>query len=247
MYSCAGTPSNTTLEKIYGYIYRKGYRLSSAKSEVFTESLSKNDQLFFHGSRYGIREISCGGSRSDSDFSNGFYCSKRLDSAVCFVSDCRSSSVYAFKADLTQLNCLTFECDLDWMLAISFFRGRLSAYRDTAYIRNLIHRIETADVIIAPIADNRMFEVLNRFAAGDITSVQALHSLSASRLGNQYVFKTEKAVQRLFFLDRFYLCDEERENAKEFSKDNANIIQTKLKLSLREFRNQGKYIDELFI
>ena len=247
MYSASGSPTNTTLEKIYGYIYRKGYLLSSAKSEIFKEILSTDESLFFHGSRFGIKEINCTGSRSSSDFSNGFYCSQCLDSASSFVADSKNSSVYVFKAELSGLKCLRFECDLDWMLAISYFRGKLSRYREESYIQSMIQKVEEADMIIAPIADNRMFEVLNQFASGEITTVQAIHSLSASRLGNQYVFKADKAIRKLCFLDRFYLCDEERNNLKNISRDNENIIQTKLKLSEREFRNQGKFIDELFI
>ncbi|MCR4951144.1 MAG: DUF3990 domain-containing protein [Solobacterium sp.] len=247
LYSFSNEPSNTTLEKVYGLIYRKGFRLSLAKSELFAENLKKNEVLFFHGSKYGINEIDPFGSKNDSDFSHGFYCSRQLDSASSFVAEYKSSSVYIFKADLSKLNCFVLNCSLDWMLAISYYRRKISAYKNEPHIQNMIRQLEKADVIIAPIADNKMFEVLNQFASGEITSDQALHSLSASRLGDQYVFRTEKAVRKLSFLDRFYLCDEERNNAGLFSRDNENIIQTKLKLAKREFRNQGKYIDELFL
>lgn len=247
LYAQTGTFSNKTLEKIYSTIYDTGYRLSAAKNELFQELLKADEELFFHGSKYGISEIDCRGSRSDSDFSNGFYCTQRFESASSFVADVRYSSVYVFKASLSELNCLKFDCCLDWMLAISCYRGKLPQYSSHPGIQRILSEINNADVVIAPIADNRMFEVLNQFNAGEITSVQALHSLSASRLGDQFVFKTQKAVNSLVPLDRYYLCDAERNSAISQAKDNENIIQTKLKLAKREFRNQGKYIDELFL
>lgn len=246
LYSFKNEPSNNTLEKVYSFIYSQNCRLSLAKSEIFKENLKNNEMLFFHGSKYGFEEIDYKGSKSDSDFSNGFYCSDNIDSAISFVENCRHSSVYAFKANVSKLTSYEFNCDLDWMLAISYYRGRLKEYKDCKFINNIIKKIDKADLIIAPIADNKMFEVLNKFVDGEISSTQALHSLSASRLGKQYVFKNKKAISSLEFIDRFYLCDEERKYSKLLSIDNSNIIQTKLDLARREYRNEGKFIDEIF-
>lgn len=246
LYSFNNEPSNNTLEKVYSFIYSQNCRLSLAKSEIFKENLKDDEKLFFHGSKYGFEKIDYKGSRTDADFSNGFYCSDNIDSAISFVENYQHSSVYVFKANISKLLSYEFNCDLDWMLAISYYRGRLKEYKDNKSIKNIIKKIDEADLIIAPIADNKMFEVLNRFVDGDITSTQALHSLSASRLGKQYVFKNKKAVSSLEFIDRFYLCDEERKYSKSLSIDNSNIIQTKLNLARREYRNVGKYIDEIF-
>lgn len=244
-YALKDNYSNNTLEKIYSYMYNQGIRLSIAKSEVFLENLNDNELLFFHGSKYGFDEIDYLGSRSDSDFSNGFYCSTKLDSAISFVEDIPSSSVYVYKANISKVKFYEFKCDLEWMIAISYFRNKLYEYKDSKYVKDIVKKTKGVDVVIAPIADNKMFEVLNQFANGEITSTQALHSLSASRLGKQYVFKTKKAISQLQFLDRFYLCEKERNASKLSSFDNSNIIQTKLDLAKREYRRQGQYIDEI--
>ena len=52
--------------------------------------------------------------------------------------------------------------------------------------------MQAADLIIAPIADNRMFTIMGQFANGDITDIEAQHALLTSRLGKQYVFKPPK-------------------------------------------------------
>jgi len=247
LYSLDKGPSDKTLEKVYSYIYKCGYILSEAKNELFLESLKGNEKLFFHGSRFGIDKIVTDGSRYTSDFSCGFYCSESLGSAVSFVEEFKSSSVYVFKANLTELKTFEFECNLDWMLAISYFRNKLSNYKNNERIISIIDCLRDKDVIIAPIADNKMFEILNLFSEGIITSAQALHSLSASRLGKQYVFKTKKAINSLAFVDRFYMCGEERARSIISSANRSNIIQTKLDMAKREFRGKGKYIDEILI
>ena len=246
-YAFKSEPSADVLEKIYSYIYRNGSRLSVAKSDLFQESLKPDEKLFFHGSRFGFEQIDPSGSRNNSDLSYGFYCSGNLRSAVSFVEEYRNSSVYVFKANLSGLKSEVLSCDLDWMLAISYYRDKLGVYSESEYIQNLIRHLDSMDFVVAPIADNKMFEILNQFANGDITTVQAIHSLSASRLGNQFVFKSPAAVERLVFIDRFYLCDEERKNSLLASGDHSNVIQTKLDMAKRQFRNKGKYIDELFI
>lgn len=245
LYSFNNEPSNNTLEKVYSFIYSQNYRLSLAKSEIFRENLKNNEMLFFHGSKYDFDEIDYMGSRADADFSNGFYCSDNIESAISFVENYQHSSVYVFKANVSKLTSYEFSCDLDWMLAISYYRGRLKEYKDCVFVKNIINKIDKADLIIAPIADNKMFEVLNKFVDGEISSTQALHSLSASRLGKQYVFKNKKAISFLEFIDRFYLCDEERKYSKLLSIDNSDIIQTKLNLARREYRNKGMFIDEI--
>ena len=52
--------------------------------------------------------------------------------------------------------------------------------------------------------------MMQQFGQGEITDVQAIHALSASRLGKQYVFKSEKAVSRLKEIERLYLSKEEK-------------------------------------
>lgn len=46
------------------------------------------------------------------------------------------------------------------------------------------------DMILGYIADDRMFVVLDRFFNGDITELALIHSLSALKLGKQYVALT---------------------------------------------------------
>ena len=102
--------------------------------------------------------------------------------------------------------------------------------------------LEAADEIIAPIADNKMFYVMAQFTEGEINADVALHSLSVSKLGRQFIFKTEKALQKLVPIEKFYLSNPEREDCRRILNERSYEIDTKVKLAKREFKT-GLYIE----
>lgn len=238
--------SREILEPFYSFAYQQGFRLNKAKEEMFKENLGKDEILLFHGSSLGIKEIDPKGSRMDCDFSYGFYCGESYSSALCFVEGDSESSVYVFKANLDGLKIGEFHNDLEWMLSVCYHRGTLKEYENHPKLMGIIKKHENDDVIIAPVANNKMFRVMQEFGKGNISDVQAIQALSASRLGKQYVFKTSKAISKLEELERLYLCSEEEEASKMNSVERAYQIQTKLNLAKREYRREGLYIDEVF-
>ncbi len=111
-------------------------------------------------------------------------------------------------------------------------------------IQDIINKTTQADLIIAPIADNKMFDVMEQFSDGDINADVALHSLSASKLGLQYVIKTKKALNQLIPIEKYFVFEPERKDCEKWSIERGHEIDTKLKLAKREYRN-GLYIEEL--
>ena len=238
--------SDSTLMKFYEWLYQNGYRLNKTKIEFLTEDLQAGHSLLFHGSKYGFDKIDPCGGRPKADFANGFYCSEFYQSALSFVCDLPASSVFVFDFSLSyELKVENFNCNRDWMLAICYFRGMLGAYSEHPLIKEQIDRVQAADLIVAPIADNRMFAIMGQFANGDITDIEAQHALSASRLGKQYVFKTPKAVSCLSFCERLFLSDGEKSHCALVQEDSAREIRTKLKLAKRKFKGQGDYIEDI--
>ena len=132
------------------------------------------------------------------------------------------------------------------MLLVCHFRKMITEYDNHPIITELIDKIQNADVIIAPIADNKMYNIMKQFGEGDITTKQAIHSLASSGLGNQYVLKTDKAISKLKEIERIFLSSSERNVIGRQMEDRGNEIDTKLKLVKRNFRGEGQYIDELF-
>lgn len=101
------------------------------------------------------------------------------------------------------------------------------------------------DYIIAPIADNRMFEIIDSFIDGEITDVQCQHCLSATNLGKQYVFVSQKALDNIVLLERCYLADSEKEFYLNTRQESFKMNMDKVKLARKQYRNQGEYIEEI--
>ncbi len=233
--------SKNIYEKIYSFIYSKKYRINSVKEELIKE---KFHNVLFHGSKDGLSYISDKGSRDSCDFGNGFYLGETYNQALSFVCEKDSSSVYSFRYSLDGLKIKRFECNLEWMLAICYYRGTIEEYKSKDIISKIISEVEDADVIIAPIADNKMFYIMAQFTDGEINADVALHSLSASKLGLQYIFKTDKAINKLIPIERYYICKSEKQDCKDKLIERGFEIDTKLKLAKREFKD-GLYIEEI--
>ena len=234
-------PRDDVYEKIYSYAYENKYRINSVKEDLIKE---KYQNVLFHGSKKGLSEITIIGARENCDFGKGFYLGETYSQALSFVCEMDKSSVYSFKYTLEDLNIKRFQCDLEWMIAICYYRGKLRDYSSNPIVDKIVTEIEMADVVIAPIADNKMFYVMAQFIDGEINADVALHSLSASKLGFQFVFKTEKSLNNLVPIEKYYISLPEREDCRKLLNDRSYEIDTKLKLAKREFR-AGLYIEEI--
>ena len=96
------------------------------------------------------------------------------------------------------------------MMTIAYYRGTLDKYTDHAIIQKIIKDSRNCDYIIAPIADNRMFKIIDSFIQGEITDEQCKHCLAATNLGKQYVFVSDLAISQLKIVERVYLADNEK-------------------------------------
>lgn len=240
-------PHKGTLEAIYSYAYEKGLLVNKAKTMLYEDEKGDNI-LLFHGAKETIEgEIDYLHLNGAKDFGAGFYLGLSFDSSASWISDRINGSCYCFYLKQnSNLKFLEFNVNRDWMYAILYFRGAFSNYKLTNKIKELIDIINNADVIIAPIANNNMYETLNSFAYGQITDEQCLHALSANNLGLQYVFKSKKACESLVFIDRLYLCESEKKKYLLNKKDLAIEGRSKANLAINEYRRKGNYFDELF-
>ena len=140
---------------------------------------------------------------------------------------------------------MKYDVNREWMLTIAYFRGTLTKYQNHPIIKNLISKMENVDYVIAPIADNRMFRIIDSFISGEITDEQCKHCLAATNLGYQYVLLSEKAVSNLKLLERCYLSNEERNHYRKMRIEDNRISEDKVKLARIQYRGKGLYIDEL--
>lgn len=234
------------LESVYSYAYDKKIKINKLKEMLWRDDLGTNRKLLFHGAKNEIEgEISVRYGRKNNDFGQGFYTGESYEQALSFVSGFDNSSVYYLSFDDKNLKCKRYEVNQEWMMTIAYYRGTLDDYKNHPKIRMLVQKSRECDYIIAPIADNRMFQIINSFIAGELTDEQCKHCLSATNLGMQYVFISEKAAAKAQIIERCYISNNERKHFKNIRMEESKLGDDKVKLAKRQYRGQGRYIDEI--
>ena len=239
-------PSETILAKIYDFAYNKNIKLNHLKELFYKEELLENDFLLFHGTKTDIiGNISPFVGRERLDFGKGFYCGESSYQTISFISKYEGSSIYILKASLNDLTFTKFNVDTEWMLATAYYRQMLNDKENNPLIDKIKKKVSMSDYIIAPIADNRMFKIIDRFIEGEITDEQCKHCLAATDLGYQYVFLTEKAASKIKILERCYISKLERDTFETKRETDMYDSNTKVKMAMIKYKTKGKYIEEI--
>ena len=238
--------SSSNLNAFYNFAFRKGIRLNKIKEQLFKEDCGRNSIILFHGAKtYIDGRISIEKSKSTNDFGRGFYCGESLEQSAMFVANYPESSLYILEFDKTDLSYTQLNVDRDWMLLIAYFRNKLNDYAKHPVILDLLSKLEGVDYIVAPIADNRMFEIIDSFIDGEITDVQCQHCLSAANLANQYVFVTDKALSQLQILRHCYLASDEKSYYLSYKQEESRVGNDKVKVARKKYRGKGEYIEDI--
>ena len=194
------------LDKLYNYCYNHDLYINDIKWQELRELFDNtSNQVLCHGSRTGIKgKLRVDLSVGNNDFGPGFYIGETMKQAGMFVADDDDSSIYLILFKPKGLKYTTFRVDTDWMLGVAYYRGTLGKYENNPRVQRIVNKVENADYVVAPIADNRMFELIDAFINKELTDKQTLYALSANYLGMQYVLKTEKCVNQCTILNRCY-------------------------------------------
>lgn len=242
-----GQASSAKVEKFYSFAFNRGLRLNDIHAQLFAEETRARGLIpLFHGSKTGIDgQLTLGRSRVDNDFGAGFYCGEDLSQAASFVARYPHPVCYFVAFDASGLRGQSFQVNTEWMLAIALFRGRLTEFEQHPALREISQKVAAADYIVAPIADNRMFDIIDSFIAGEITDAQCEHSLSATSLGAQYVLRSDAALRKVVKMQPHYLCEPEKAANLAARHERTRIGADKVKAAKRQFRVQGHYIEEL--
>lgn len=239
-------PSAGLLEAVYAYAFAKNVKINRLKEMLWRDDLLQSEKLLFHGAKSEITgNIDIHRGRQNNDFGQGFYTGESYEQAISFVSGFEHSSVYYIRFDDSNLKCKRYKVDQEWMMTIAYYRGVLDEYKDHPVIQKLIEASKDCDYIIAPIADNRMFQIINSFIAGELTDEQCNHCLAATNLGMQYIFISERAVSQAKLIERCYISDNEKEYYKRVRFEESVLGDNKVKLARKQYRGQGRYIDEI--
>ena len=239
--------SPAQLEKVYNFAYENGLRINATKQQLYKDSEKSGSKILFHGAKNEIEEpISVEYSKPDNDFGKGFYLKESLFQSESFVSNFPKSSVYIFRYKPNKKRIITeYDVDQEWMLAVAYNRGLLKKYQNSPKIKKITDKIKEADIVIAPIADNNMYQLIDEFVQGNITDRQCVACLSATDLGKQYVFLNDETISDLEVLERCFICSSEKKDFIIERNKNDNVGLQKVKYAKREYAGKGKYIDQL--
>lgn len=201
--------------------------------------------LLYHGSKHGISGEIAPLSRDRCDFGRGFYMGTDILQPLTLVCGYEDAHLYTVDFDISGLNVVRFESDVDWALYIAYSRGRLDHVRDSELYQRIAHLADGADVIVGSIANDRMFVVFDRFVAGQLTDTALVSCLSALNIGDQYVAKTEKACSRVRIVDDRLIGEAERAEYAKMSFENRKLGVSIADRIARQHRRDGRYFDEI--
>jgi hypothetical protein len=213
--------------------------------ESNTIKMGRGSVLLYHGSKSGIAGDIKPISRKLCDFGKGFYMGTESLQPLTLICNFPNAKLYTVRADLADLRILEIEVGIDWALLIAYNRGKMDTVKGSGIYQKYACIADGCDMIIGYIANDRMFVVLDRFFSGEITDTALLNSLSALKLGKQYVAITEKACRQIEIIEEKTLdkseCDLLRIEANAFRLE--GIRQSEQ--ICRMHRRDGRFFDEI--
>lgn len=224
---------------------RKDSAIDFAQFKGSHDMTSDEVVTLYHGSKSGIRRSIAPISREQCDFGKGFYMGTDRSQPLTLICNDPKARLYTLSVDLSNLKILDVQIGLDWALFLAYNRAKMESVKNTQIYNRFKNLGEGYDMIIGYIANDRMFVVLDRFFHGEITDLALINSLSALKLGKQYVAITEKACEKIKVLDEQKLSEADRNQLKKESEANrlkgvamANEICCK-------YRREGRFFDEI--
>lgn len=221
---------------------------SSQNPKEFKENQaieSSEIMTLYHGSKSGICGAIAPLSRKHCDFGKGFYMGTEKSQPLTLICNYPHAVLYTLNVDLSGLKILDMEVGLDWALLIAFHRGKMESAKNSTIYDKFSNLSRNYDIIAGYIANDRMFMVLDRFFYGEISDLALINSLSALRLGKQYVALTEKACKKIRIVDSHKISEFDREKLKSESMLNRSKGIAMANEICRKYRREGRFFDEI--
>ena len=207
---------------------------------------SENKKIaLYHGSKSGIRGAIAPISRESCDFGKGFYMGTDRIQPLTLICNYPNAKIYTLSVELSELKIFDVEVGLDWALLISYNRGKMESVKNSSIYNRFAGLSKDYDMIVGYIANDRMFVVLDRFFNGEITDLALINSLSALKLGKQYVALTEKACKKIEIIDEQELSENDRDRLKKESEANRSKGIVLADEICRKYRREGRFFDEI--
>ncbi len=154
----------------------------------------------YHGSNVEVRKPSLLKSRKNTDFGRGFYTTTQKEQAEHWTSIKMDRAkkgrrvVSVFEVDETILSNLEFK--------IREFHGP-----DEAWLNFVVNSRKGLkhdyDLVLGPVANDKVFTVVNLYESGVINATTAIAELKAYKTYDQLSFHTEIVIKELRFVESY--------------------------------------------
>lgn len=184
--------------------------------------------VLYHGGASVVRIPDLTMSREDIDFGRGFYLSDDYNRSAKWACRKATSIVNEYELSLSGLKVHRFLPDIEWL-------DFVVANRQMGNLTEAFAEIASCDVLIGPIADDKLFSLIELYEDGIVPAETAVEVMNCMNYGTQYTLKTDNAVKKLSHLGHTVLLGQERlhyqklftEDAKEASRKTQNLLRDK--------------------
>lgn len=205
------------------------------------------DIILYHGSRGGLDGSIKPISRVRCDFGRGFYMGESEEQAKGLIVEDSVPVLYTLKFRLSEIpeeRILRLD-NMDWVYAVLSSRQRVSSFNELELSHYWVKELNRYDLVIGPIADDRMNEAFQRFSEYTLSDEGLNACLQYVKYGEQYVAKTDFACSKIEIISERNIKQDEIEASRKYSyerrKEGRDIVS---KMTI-EYRNKGKYLDEI--
>jgi len=206
----------------------------------------KNEPLY-HGSRGGINGPIKPISRERCDFGRGFYMGEYPEQVKGLVIEDAMPMFYALEFKLSEIpddKILVLD-GMAWVYAVLACRKNVPEFSQLNIAKEIKKAIDDADVVIGPIADDRMNEAVKQFTNGALSDAGLLECLKHVDYGYQYVAKTDFACSKIEIISERDIYENEAEAIREYTKKKRAEGKNVVKQAIRDYRKEGRFLDEI--
>lgn len=202
----------------------------------------------YHGSNGGLKgKPSVNYGSSVCDFGAGFYTGSLEMQARNRI--CNNSNGYLYKIELniSDANVYTFSDDTLWALYVAINRGKLQDLKKYQKLVKLKNMLDSYDILIGLIADDKMARSYELFLEGSITDEALSNCLKEVKYGNQVVIKNQKYCGKRYFkiVKQEKVSKVNRTEALQWGIKEKQNLDKRVDEILKMYRRKGRYIDEI--
>lgn len=205
------------------------------------------DVILYHGSRGGLQGAIKPSSRIHCDFGPGFYMGENSKQAQGLIAETEMPVFYKLRFRLSEIpeERILMLSDEEWLCVVMANRRRSEEFSSLALAKRTLQKLKNYDVIIGPIADDRMNEAMQRFSDYGLTDKGLIACLASVDYGNQYVARTDFACSKIDILDTRILKGRELADVRQYAEQKRGESRNVVNAMARKYQREGLYLNEI--